>query len=83
MVSDLAGAGQVRSGVEVLDGIDSSRIFEQCPLVLITGSTLVNGTIDGLMELARRHGNRVVFFGTTIAAAAYLLGLDRWCPGST
>ncbi len=83
MVSDLAEAGQERCGVKVLDGLDSSRIFEQCPLVLITGSTIVNGTIDGLMKLAGQHGCRVVFFGTTIAGAAYLLGLERWCPEST
>jgi len=83
MVSDLAEAGKERCGVMVLDGLDSSLIFEKCPLVLITGSTLVNGTIDGLMDLAKKHGNRVVFFGTTIAGAAYLLGLERWCPEST
>lgn len=82
MVSDLAEAGGVRCGVKVLDGIDSRQIFEQCPLVLITGSTIVNGTIDGLMMLARKHGSRVVFFGTTISGAAYLLGLTRWCPES-
>lgn len=82
MVSDLAEAGGVRFGVKVLDGIDSSQIFEQCPLVLITGSTIVNGTIDGLMMLARQHKSQVVFFGTTISGAAYLLGLTRWCPES-
>lgn len=83
MVSDLAEAGQTRCSIKVLDGLDSTQIFEQCPLILITGSTLVNGTIDSLMETARQHGNRVVFFGTTIAGAAYLLGLERWCPCST
>lgn len=82
MVSDLAEAGQMRCGVKVLDGIDNSQIFEQCPLVLITGSTIVNGTIDELMRLARQHGSQVVFFGTTISGAANLLGLTRWCPES-
>jgi hypothetical protein len=51
--------------------------------MLITGSTLVNGTIDGLMESALRHQKRAVFYGTTIAGAAYLLGLERLCPCST
>lgn len=83
MVSDLAEAGKELCSVKVLDGMDSSLIFEMCPLVLITGSTIVNGTIDGLMELSKKHGNRVVFFGTTIAGAAYLLGLERWCQQST
>ena len=82
MVSDLAEAGQTRCGVNVLDGIENSRIFEHCPLVLITGSTIVNASIDELMMLARQHGSQVVFFGTTISGAAYLLGLTRWCPES-
>lgn len=83
MVADLAEAGKVRCGVKVLDGLESSRIFEECQIILITGSTLVNGTIDGLIENALRHKRRVVFYGTTIAGAAYLLGLERFCPCST
>jgi uncharacterized protein (DUF4213/DUF364 family) len=79
MVSDLACAGETRSGVKVLDGARPRSLFESCPTVLITGTTLVNGTIDGLMELADRFENRVVFYGTTIAGAARLLNLKRWC----
>jgi len=82
MVSDLADPGGVLYGVKVLDGLDSSEIFERCQLVLVTGSTLVNNTIDRLMESAKRHNRRVVFYGTTIAGAAYLLGLERWCACS-
>jgi len=79
MVSDLAEAGKIRCGLKVLDGLEPSRIFENCQLVLVTGSTLVNSTIDCLMEDALRHERRVVFFGTTIAGAARLLGLERLC----
>ena len=79
MVSDLASAGETRSGVKILDGARPEPLFESCPLVLITGTTLVNGTIDALLELAFRLENRVVFYGTTVAGAARLLGLERWC----
>lgn len=82
MASDLAEAGSVRCGVKVLDGMDSSEMIERCQLVLITGSTLVNGTIDELMENANYHERRVVYYGTTIAGTAYLLGLERWCACS-
>jgi len=61
----------------------SSEMFERCQLILMTGSTLANGTIDRLMENARQHNNRVVIYGTTIAGAAYLLGLERWCSCAT
>jgi len=82
MVSDLVCAGEVRLGVKVLDGMSAEALFERCPLVMITGTTLANGTIDGLLEMADRFGSRVVFYGTTIAGAAYLLGLERWCACS-
>ncbi len=82
MVSDLADAGTTRYGVRVLDGTESSHMFEDCQLMLITGSTLANCTIDGLMENVSRHEIRAVFYGTTIAGAAYLLDLERWCPCS-
>ena len=82
MVSDLTCAGEVRLGVRVLDGMSAEPLFERSPLVMITGTTLANGTIDGLLEMADRYGSRVVFYGTTIAGAAYLLGLERWCACS-
>lgn len=83
MVSDLTEAGSEHSGVKVADGMDSSEIFDQCQFILITGSTIVNGTIDELLSKAREHKRRVVFFGVTIAGAAYLMGWESWCACST
>jgi uncharacterized protein (DUF4213/DUF364 family) len=83
MVSDLAEAGSVRCRVKILDGMKAEEMFEHCQVILITGSTLANGTIDDLMEMAESHSCRIVFYGSTIAGAAYLLGLERWCPCST
>ena len=82
-VSDLAEAGTVLCDVMVLDSKYSSEMFERCQLILMTGSTLVNGTINSLMEIAKHHRRRVVFYGTTIAGTAYLMGLERWCACST
>jgi uncharacterized protein (DUF4213/DUF364 family) len=83
MVSDLAEAGAVRFGLKVMDGMECSEIFDKCPLILITGSALANGTIDDLIEKAGKGRSRVVFFGSTTAGAAYLMGWERWCPCST
>ena len=83
MVSDLAEAGSECCGVKVLDGLNSGEIFEQCQIILITGSTIVNGTIDDLLDRAAEHKRRVVLFGVTIAGAAYLMGLESWCACST
>jgi uncharacterized protein (DUF4213/DUF364 family) len=83
MVSDLAEAGAVRCQVMVLDGMQAGQMFESCPLILMTGSTFANGTIDDLMEAARGCNSRIVFYGSTAAGVAYLLGLERWCPCSS
>ena len=83
MVSDMQEAGNIKYGREVLDGMDQSELFEQSQLVFITSTTLVNNTIDDMLKLAERNQNRVVFYGTTIAGAAYLMGWDRWCVCSS
>jgi len=69
--------GQVRYGVKVEDGISaySEVVKEWADLVLCTGSTICNGTIVNFMGL----GKPVLFFGTTLAGAAPLLGLERIC----
>jgi len=46
-------------------------------LVLSTGSTLVNDTIDNILALAGRR--KVIFYGITLSGAAALLGLNRIC----
>ncbi|MDD1750632.1 MAG: hypothetical protein LUO89_12255 [Methanothrix sp.] len=83
MVSDLSEAGADRCQVRVLDGMQAEQMLESCQLLLITGSTLANSTIDDLMNAARGFNSRVVFYGATAAGAAYLLGMERWCPCST
>ncbi len=43
-------------------------------LLLVTGTTVVNGTVNDFL------GQRpVLFYGTTVAGAAYLMGWDRFC----
>ena len=44
-------------------------------LVLCTGSTLSNGTITNFLDLEKE----VLFFGTTLAGAAEMLGCKRMC----
>ena len=47
-------------------------------LLLVTGTTLVNGTINDFL------GHKpVLFYGTTIAGAAHLMNWDRFCAKST
>lgn len=63
--------------VEGEDGTDDA--LNWCTIALVTGSTLVNGTIDRFVGL-KCH---TVFYGVTVAAAAALLRLPRFCPRTT
>ncbi len=71
--------GQKIAGVRIKDGrTDLAAAVSQSDLVLATGSSLCNNTIDSILAAA---GNLpVVFFGITISGAAALLNLERFCP---
>ena len=49
-------------------------VMSWADLLLVTGTTIVNDTIEPFLD----H-ERVVFYGTTIAGAAYLMGWERFC----
>jgi hypothetical protein len=51
-----------------------------CDLALVTGTTVVNGTLEPILEMA---GAKAIFYGISIAGVAELLGLERFCPRST
>lgn len=74
---DPKNVGFERYGVLVEDGIESYSevVLDWSDIVLCTGSTLANGSIVNFLDI----GKPVIFFGTTIAGAAELLGLERAC----
>lgn len=76
--SDLIG--QRRDGVKVLDGSkDTEKLIKESDLILATGSSMINGTIDQITDLFNKHNKNYYFFGNTIAGAAVLLDLPRLC----
>lgn len=59
-------------------GRDLERLAAWADVLAVTGSTLANNSIEAVRAAA---GPRpVIFFGVTIAGAAELLGLERFCP---
>ena len=59
----------------IVEGPNATEdIIENSDLILATGSTSVNSTIDSLLV-----DKDVIFYGTTVAAVAYLNGLTRFC----
>ncbi len=67
--------GKQISGITVESEEQTEDALQWCNIALVTGSTLVNGTIDQFTGL-KCH---TVFYGVTIAGAAALLRLHKFC----
>jgi len=67
--------GTIRSGV-VIDGPDRfSENAAWAGAIFATGSTVVNGTIDEILDA----GRDTFFYGVTVTGVASLLGLKQFC----
>jgi uncharacterized protein (DUF4213/DUF364 family) len=72
--------GSRRFGVEIWDGISQkSKLISWCNLLLVTSSTIVNNTFDGIRAEAASKEKRLIVFGVTGAGISALLGLERLC----
>lgn len=68
--------GKVKNGVLIEDGEKNrEEVIQWADLLLVTGSTVVNGTIVDYYDLEKP----VLFFGNTIAGTAALMRLERAC----
>jgi hypothetical protein len=72
---DQENIGQEKFGVKIDDPSRTKENLEWCDIALVTGTTIVNDTIDQFLI-----AKPVVFYGVTIAGAAKLQGLKRFCP---
>ena len=73
--------GTKKSGVPVWDGgTDLPRLVDSCEIALATGSSIVNGSINEIIDCFKQAGKPLIFFGNTISGAAALLALRRLCP---
>ncbi len=73
--------GTSKWGVPIWDGgTDAACLVEWCEVGLATGSSIVNGTIDGIRARFAATRKPLIFFGNTISGVAALLDLERICP---
>lgn len=70
--------GKDKFGVTVESPMDAKAAVAWADLLLVTGTTLVNDTLPDFFV-----DKPVVFYGTTIAGAAYLMGWTRFCDSSS
>ena len=72
---DEANIGQEKFGGKIDDPSRTKDNLKWCNIALVTGTTIVNDTIDQFLI-----AKPVIFYGVTIAGAAELQGLKRFCP---
>ncbi len=67
-------------GVEVWDGSKyNQRLIQEADLILFTGSSIINGSIDGLLKMISDYQKNYFIFGNTISGVASLLELPQLC----
>jgi hypothetical protein len=71
--------GTVKCGITIEGPNRTNDVLENADLAVVTGSTIVNDTADNFLF----EDKPTLFFGTTIAAAADLMGWSRFCCQSS
>lgn len=69
--------GQEKFGIVVEGPELTGEAVNWADLLLVTGTTLTNNSIGQFLT-----GKPVLFYGTTIVGASYLMGWDRFCAKS-
>ncbi|MBN1477319.1 hypothetical protein JXA47_11245 [Candidatus Sumerlaeota bacterium] len=78
---DEANVGKREFATEIWDGnAKTAELIRRSDLTLVTGTTLVNGTFDGIWECLQEDGRDYLVYGVTGAGVCQLLGLNRICP---
>lgn len=73
--------GTAKYGVNVWDGKSmTDRLVQESDVVLLTGTTFVNGTFDGILNSIHKHKKDYLIYGVTCTGICKLTGLKRICP---
>lgn len=78
---DIENIGKTKEGVLIESWELDRDIIEWSDIVLATGSSIVNNSIDSIIEASK--GKKLFFFGVTISALAYEFGFNRLCFEAT
>jgi len=71
----------MRFGVAVWDGrTKTEELIRESDVVLVTGTTLVNGTFDRIWSWIRSYEKDYLIYGVTGAGVCELMGWSRICP---
>jgi len=69
--------GQIKDGVLIESFEANCEATNWSQAIFVTGTSIVNNTIDEIVSSSQ--GKKLIFYGVTIAAAAYKFGFTRLC----
>lgn len=68
------------ANVDLLDEEHLQQLVGWSDVVVVTGATLVSGALPDILEWTEMSGKPILVYGTSIAGAAELMDLPRFCP---
>jgi len=78
---DLQNINASKFGLNIWDGREKTNdLIKQSDVLVITGTTFVNGTFDSIMDSVRKYKKDYLIYGVTGAGICTLMGLNRICP---
>lgn len=78
---DKDNIGKVKYGIEIWDGERyTDRLISEADIILITGTTIINGTFNYIFEQISKTKKPYYIYGITASGICYLLSLNHVCP---
>jgi len=78
---DKQNINSLKFGVKIRDGNEmTEELIKQSGVIIVTGTTLVNGTFDYLINCIWNYKKEYLIYGVTGAGICELMGLNRICP---
>jgi hypothetical protein len=71
---DHANINKEKFGTVIQDPAKTQEHLDWCDIAVVTGSTIVNGTLPDFLT-----GKPVIFYGVTVSGATKVLGLESFC----
>ena len=71
----------LKYGVRIWDGSEmTEELIRKSEIILLTGTTFINGTFDYIMKCIKHYGKDYIVYGVTGAGICKLMNLKRICP---
>jgi len=77
---ELAESIRRSADIDILDESHLQQLISWSDVLVVTGAMLVSGSLPDILEWAEISGKPILFYGPSIAGAAELMDLPRFCP---